>query len=187
MRFTAKRSTAYYLWIRMRAQSNSNANDSIHVQFSDSVDARVSRRSGSGRRARPRCCCRMDRAAARRGDGDGPTTAGISWSPSTLRADGAHVVRIQQREDGAEIDQVVLSPVTFASSAPGTFQVRHKNSAAGVEARTERVGRDVGHQSRGGCRRPDLRDAGRRSPTLPPPARRRFATRTQVPPRSRQR
>ena len=32
---------------------------------------------------------------------------------------GAHVLRIQQREDGPSIDQIVLSPDSYVGSAPG--------------------------------------------------------------------
>ena len=51
IRFSAKRSTAYHLWIRMRAQNDSTQNDSVHVQFSDSVNAtgQSTARIGCGR------------------------------------------------------------------------------------------------------------------------------------------
>jgi hypothetical protein len=34
-------------------------------------------------------------------------------------ADGSHTIRIQTREDGVSIDQVVLSPITYITAAPG--------------------------------------------------------------------
>ena len=37
--FSADAGVPYHLWIRMKALNNHFANDSIHVQFSDSVDA----------------------------------------------------------------------------------------------------------------------------------------------------
>src|SRR5581483_3379709 len=37
--FVASAHVPYHLWVRVRAQNNSTANDSIYVQFSDSVDA----------------------------------------------------------------------------------------------------------------------------------------------------
>ena len=37
--FNAEANTPYHLWIRMRAQNDYFGNDSIHVQFSDAVDA----------------------------------------------------------------------------------------------------------------------------------------------------
>src|SRR5207302_1336287 len=33
---------------------------------------------------------------------------------------GAHTLRVQIREDGAEIDQIVISPTTFATNPPGS-------------------------------------------------------------------
>jgi regulation of enolase protein 1 (concanavalin A-like superfamily) len=123
MRFTAKGSTAYYLWIRMRAQGNSNSNDSVHVQFSDSVDAsgQSTLRIGTASSAEV-----LLQNGSSGGAPQGWGWADNGWdsrgSPIYFAGDGAHVVRIQQREDGVEIDQVVLSPVTFASSAPGSYQ-----------------------------------------------------------------
>src|SRR5439155_503067 len=32
---------------------------------------------------------------------------------------GTHTVRVQQREDGAIVDQIVLSPTTYLSASPG--------------------------------------------------------------------
>jgi hypothetical protein len=120
MRFSANRSTAYHLWIRMRAQNNSTKNDSVHVQFSDSVTAtgQSTVRIGSTSSAE---------VVLQNGSGGG-SPLGWGWtdngwgslgSPIYFAADGTHVIRIQQREDGASIDQIVLSPVTFASVAPG--------------------------------------------------------------------
>jgi hypothetical protein len=37
-------------------------------------------------------------------------------------ADGLHVIRIQVREDGAQLDQIVLSPGTFLTAAPGPLK-----------------------------------------------------------------
>jgi NAD(P)-dependent dehydrogenase (short-subunit alcohol dehydrogenase family) len=37
----------------------------------------------------------------------------------TFAAGGTQTLRVQTREDGVEIDQIVLSPVTFLTSAPG--------------------------------------------------------------------
>ena len=120
MRFSAKRSTAYHVWIRMRAENDSTKNDSVHVQFSDSVSAtgQSTARIGSTSSAE---------VVLQDGPGGG-APQGWGWtdngwgslgSPIYFAADGTHVIRIQQREDGASIDQIVLSPVTFASAAPG--------------------------------------------------------------------
>ena len=120
MRFSAKRSTAYHVWLRIRAENDSTKNDSVHVQFSDSVSAtgQSTMRIGSTSSAE---------VVLQNGPGGG-SPQGWGWtdngwgslgSPIYFAADGTHVIRIQQREDGATIDQIVLSPVTFASAAPG--------------------------------------------------------------------
>ena len=120
MRFAAKRSTAYHLWIRMQAQNGATKNDSIHVQFSDSVTAtgQSTARIGSTSSAE----------AVLQNGPSGASPSGWGWtdngwgslgSPIYFAADGTHVIRIQQREDGAIIDQIVLSPVTYATQAPG--------------------------------------------------------------------
>jgi hypothetical protein len=119
MRFTATASTAYHLWIRMRP-GDSNRNDSVHVQFSDSVNAigQAAFRIGSTESAE----------VVLRDGPTGATPQGWGWAdngwgslgaPIYFAADGAHVLRIQRREGGAVIDQIVLSPVVFSSTAPG--------------------------------------------------------------------
>src|SRR5262245_30394600 len=37
--FTAEAGVPYRIWLRMRADGNLKSNDSVHVQFSDAVDA----------------------------------------------------------------------------------------------------------------------------------------------------
>jgi hypothetical protein len=120
MTFSANRSMAYHLWIRMRAENDATKNDSVHVQFSDSVTdtGQSTVRIGSTSSVE---------VILQNGPGSG-APQGWGWtdngwgslgSPIFFAADGTHVIRIQQREDGASIDQIVLSPVTFANAAPG--------------------------------------------------------------------
>ena len=40
---------------------------------------------------------------------------------------GPQRMRIQTREDGLSIDQIVLSPVTYLNTAPGTQQERDEH------------------------------------------------------------
>ncbi|PYR75034.1 MAG: hypothetical protein DMF86_16530 [Acidobacteria bacterium] len=37
----------------------------------------------------------------------------------TFAASGTHTLRIQLREDGVQLDQIVLSPTTYYNAAPG--------------------------------------------------------------------
>ncbi len=54
-------------------------------------------------------------------------------------ATGTHTIRVQQREDGAIIDQIVISPDTFLTSPPGwrlddvTILRRARGAAAAAE------------------------------------------------------
>ncbi|MDQ3348322.1 MAG: phospholipase D-like domain-containing protein [Acidobacteriota bacterium] len=118
--FSARADTPYHLWVRMRAENNSFGNDSVHVQFSDSVTAtRVpTMRIGSTSSAE---------IVLQAGAGDGSVN-GWGWADNTwdirgpdvyFSATGTHTVRIQQREDGAIVDQIVLSPNVYLNAAPG--------------------------------------------------------------------
>ena len=140
--FSATSGTAYHLWVRMRAEGNSLGNDSVHVQFSDSVDAggAATMRTGTSSAAA---------VVLQAGDAD---SADHNWgwadngwnSPGPhiyFAATGTHTLRVQQREDGAIIDQIVLSPDTYLNAPPGprdndTFILPASNAISGGEAGT---------------------------------------------------
>jgi hypothetical protein len=52
---------------------------------------------------------------------------GASWlrqaTSVTFAASGRHIIRVQVREDGAPIDQIVLSPSRYLRTPPGTARV----------------------------------------------------------------
>jgi HKD family nuclease len=119
--FTAYRGTAYHLWVRLRAQGNSLGNDSVHVQFGGSIDSLGSPtwRIGTASSAE---------IVLQNGTND-TAVAGWGWSENGwnglgphiyFAADGPQTVRVQQREDGAIVDEIVLSPDTYLSSPPGS-------------------------------------------------------------------
>ena len=106
--------------MRLKAQDNFTGNDSVHVQFSGSVDSVGSPtwRIGTASSAE---------VVLQNGPSD-PSVNGWGWADNgwgTLggniyfAADGAQTVRVQQREDGAIVDEIVLSPDTYLSSPPG--------------------------------------------------------------------
>jgi phosphatidylserine/phosphatidylglycerophosphate/cardiolipin synthase-like enzyme len=120
MTFPANAGTPYHLWIRMRAQGNSLANDSVHVQFNRSVNSGGTpiMRIGTTSSAEP----------VLQAGPSGPAPVGWGWTdngwgslgvPIYFSASGTQTIRIQQREDGAIIDQIVLSPDVYLSTAPG--------------------------------------------------------------------
>ncbi len=121
--FSAPAGKPYHLWIRMGAQNRSLSNDSIHVQFSDSVDVNGTPWARIGTTSSLESVLQ---------DGpNGGAPAGWGWtdngwgalgSPVVFSGSGAHTIRIQQREDGAFVDQIVLSPGTYFSSPPGPRQ-----------------------------------------------------------------
>jgi PLD-like domain len=118
--FSAMSGTAYHLWVRFRAEGNSLSNDSIHVQFSDSVDGSgfaAMRIGGSG----------SAELVLQNGSADSGVHA-WGWADNGwgalgphihFAASGTHTIRVQQREDGPIIDQIVLSPDTYLTSPPG--------------------------------------------------------------------
>jgi hypothetical protein len=118
--FTAYHGTAYHLWVRLRAQNNSLGNDSVHLQFSGTVDSFGSPtwRIGTTSSAE---------VVLQNGTGD-PSVTGWGWSDNGWGAAGANIyfasdgpqtVRVQQREDGAIVDEIVLSPTTYLTASPG--------------------------------------------------------------------
>jgi YD repeat-containing protein len=126
--FNALAGTAYHLWIRMRAQNDFFGNDSIHVQFSDAVDSMgtpIYRIGSSGA---------DNSAQVVLQESDGGIVSGWGWAdqgwngPGVLiyfATSGPHTIRIQQREDGAMFDQIVLSPDTYVTFPPGAQTQDH--------------------------------------------------------------
>jgi phosphatidylserine/phosphatidylglycerophosphate/cardiolipin synthase-like enzyme len=119
--FAADAATGYRLWLRGRADGNHWSNDSVFVQFSDSVTSsgspiyRVGTTSG---------------AAVNLEDCNGCGVSGWGWQDNGygsgvmgplvyFAATGPKTMRIQTREDGFAIDQILLSPDRFAAAPPG--------------------------------------------------------------------
>jgi hypothetical protein len=121
--FAAEAGVPYRIWLRMRASGNHTSNDSVHVQFSDSVDA-------AGVPA-ARIGTTSSLEAILHGGASAPALLDWGWADARSGAAGApiyfaesatHVIRIQQREDGASVDQIVLSPDTYLTDPPGHRQ-----------------------------------------------------------------
>ncbi len=121
--FQAEAGTPYHLWMRLRAQNDYFGNDSLHVQFDDAVDAAgapVYRIGAAGVNNSAQVVLQ---------ESDGGKIAGWGWADQGWNGLGAsiyfsttgpHTLRIQQREDGVMFDQIVLSPDTYSTSAPGS-------------------------------------------------------------------
>ena len=116
--FNAVGGVPYHLWLRLRAQGNSTSNNSVSVQFSDAIDQYGSPLYPIGA-AQGAEVVLSDPSGTLNGWGWADNS---STSPGTLiyfPASGAQTLLVQQRSDGAIVDQIVLSPDAFLSSAPG--------------------------------------------------------------------
>jgi hypothetical protein len=119
--FRADAGKPYRLWIRARADSNSYGNDSVHVQFSDSVNSsgaaawRIGSTSGVEYNLEQCSGCGLSGW----GWEDNGWGVGVLGPEIRFAQSGTHVIRIQTREDGISIDQIVLSPSTFRTTSPG--------------------------------------------------------------------
>ncbi|HVL69554.1 MAG TPA: hypothetical protein VM364_20010, partial [Vicinamibacterales bacterium] len=117
--FNAEAGRAYRLWMRGQGQHDHWANDSVFVQFSGSVTASGSPTFRIGTTSATVVSIERGtgQGLAKWGwndngwDGPGPVIYFATTGPQTLR--------VQRREDGISIDQIVLSPSTYLSSAPG--------------------------------------------------------------------
>jgi endonuclease/exonuclease/phosphatase family metal-dependent hydrolase len=118
--FTPQTGVAYHLWIRAKAQNDAWTNDSVFVQFSGSATAAGAAAFRIGTTSALVYSLEEDSGAGESGWGWQDTGYGygvlgdpIYFSSTTQK------IRIQVREDGISIDQIVLSPATYATVAPG--------------------------------------------------------------------
>jgi regulation of enolase protein 1 (concanavalin A-like superfamily) len=117
--FDALAGQPYTLWLRLRAASDSKYNESVWVQFSD---ARVNGAPVYALDSTGALLVNLENCS-------GCGVAGWGWHNTaywlsqaatvTFATSGPHTLRVQVREDGVEIDQVVLSPSAYLDTAPG--------------------------------------------------------------------
>jgi len=119
--FNANAGTKYHVWLRLRAAGDNKFNDSVYVQFSDAVTSANAPLFRIGTTNGLDVNLQNCNGCALKGWG---WMDGAYWlsQASTLQfaASGAHTLRVQTREDGVQIDQVILSPVTYLTKAPGS-------------------------------------------------------------------
>jgi hypothetical protein len=119
--FNAEASTPYTIWLRLKALNNSKFNDAVWVQFSDALFNGapiypINSTSGL-----------LVNLAT---DGSASSLNNWGWQNSaywlsqattvTFPTTGPHTLRIQIREDGVQLDQIVLSPTTYLNAPPGS-------------------------------------------------------------------
>jgi hypothetical protein len=123
MTFSAQAGTAYRLWVRGKAENDDPFNDSVFVQFSDSVTSggvstgRIGTTSSEVINLEDCSGCGLSEW----GWQDNGWGIGAMGPLVYFQSSGTHTLRIQPREDGLSIDQVVLSPATYLNSSPGTL------------------------------------------------------------------
>ncbi len=119
--FDAHAGVEYRVWLRLSATANNKYNDSVWVQFSDAIDA-------SGLPLYPTGSTSAllvnlaSTSTATELNGWGWQN-GAYWLSQTTTvkfpSNGSHAMRVQVREDGVQIDQIVLSPIKYLDRAPG--------------------------------------------------------------------
>jgi hypothetical protein len=113
--FYAEAGRPYHLWIRGRAQKNSWANDSAYVQFSGVAAARIGTTAGLWYNIE----AGINAGVSGWGWEDNGWGVGVLGADVVFETTGSQTLRIQPREDGLYIDQIVLSPQQFLTTAPG--------------------------------------------------------------------
>ena len=173
--FNAPADVTYQVWMRLRGAADSKWNESVWVQFDNAVDAIGAPLWPIG--STSALLVNLEDCI-----GCGISSWGwqdnASWTGQVARvrfATGSqHTVRVQLREDGVDIDQIVLSPATWFSAPPGRVTndttivpkpaappgltlVRHPylqqvgpSSAVVVWASREGGSAEVGYQAAGG-------------------------------------
>lgn len=120
--FTAAAGVPYHLWMRMSAENNHYSNDSVFVQFTNSLDGNNQSKYRIGT---------TNGAAVVLEDHSGAGVSNWGWNddmwagtaePIYFATDGPQVIRIQQREDGVLFDQIVLSAGQFLTQSPGALK-----------------------------------------------------------------
>jgi endonuclease/exonuclease/phosphatase family metal-dependent hydrolase len=142
MTFEAVAGTPYHLWIRAKAAHDNWSNDSVSIQFSGAVDTqdapiyRIGTESHAWYSLEECINCRVSGW----GWQDNGFGAGVLGRDIYFEATGPQTIRIQRREDGISIDQIVLSAGTWLAAPPGSSKddtvilERHRAPRVGAPA-----------------------------------------------------
>ena len=118
--FNADAGKPYRLWIHGRADNNHWTNDSVFVQFSGSVTTsgaatyRIGTTSAAEVNLEECGSCGLSGWTWQ----DNGYGAGVLGPTIQFAASGLQTIRIQTREDGLAIDQIVLSSSLFLTARP---------------------------------------------------------------------
>ena len=123
LNFIANAGTGYRLWIRGKAIDNAPENDAVFVQFNDAVDAagaakfRIGTQSATTVNIEDCQGCSLSGWGWQDNESGRDVLGPLVYFPTT----GAHRLRLQARQDGLGLDQIVLSAVTYRFGAPGAL------------------------------------------------------------------
>jgi hypothetical protein len=120
--FHARAGVPYRIWARMRAEADHYNNDSVFVQFNNSMNSSGTPMWRTGTTDSTTLVLEDQSGAWPQAWGwcDNGYGPGVLGPVVYFATNGPQTIRIQQREDGAMIDQVLLSPLKYATSSPGT-------------------------------------------------------------------
>ena len=122
--FSANANTPYHIWVRGRADGNAATNDSVHIHFSESIDATGRPIWGNWVEINLEDCSGCGNAGWGWED-NGWGSVGALGPHIQFASTGQKTLRVQNREDGFFIDQIVLSASTYLTTSPGA----NKNDA----------------------------------------------------------
>jgi phosphatidylserine/phosphatidylglycerophosphate/cardiolipin synthase-like enzyme len=116
--FTAVPHVPYRFYMRGKADANYWPNDSVFVQFSGTDVYRIGTTGAAEYNLEDCSGCRISEW----GWQDNAWGVGVPSEPIVFTSPGPHTMRVQVREDGLSIDQVLFSPVKFFSTWPGNLK-----------------------------------------------------------------
>ena len=122
--FDAVAGQPYRLWVRGKAEGNYWGNDSVYVQFDGTVNASGTAIYRIGTTAAAEVNLEECSGCGLSGWGwqDNGWGSGILGPPIYFARTGPQRIRVQVREDGFGIDQIVLSPGRYLTTAPGALK-----------------------------------------------------------------
>ncbi len=118
VRFPAQAGRSYRVWLRLKAEADSKWNDSVWLQFSD---ARVNGEPAYGINSTEGLAINLENCAdcGVAGWGWQDRAYWLARTAITFGTSGTQTMRVQTREDGVAIDQIVVSASAWVSASPG--------------------------------------------------------------------
>jgi hypothetical protein len=122
--FSADAATDYRLWMRGSATNDFWGNDSVFVQFNDSVAANNAATWRLGTTSAAEVNLEDCSGCGLKGWGwqDNGWGVGVMGPLVRFAGSGTHTIRVQTREDGFSIDQIVLSAGRYLNASPGALK-----------------------------------------------------------------